>query len=163
MTVSAFPFGRPDDDPVPILPRGVASPGVDPIFPLREEWRRAMIHAAEKTRLRDWLDCERLRLAPDASAPGASARVIKQFERVVKQLPKARREEEAALAIEDALTERVLATSPETLPGIVAKLQCLVLHGSPGPESEEFPWPELEALLFDLQRLTATEWVVFDI
>ncbi len=51
------------------------------------------------------------------------------------------------MAIEDALTERVLAMSPETIPGVVAKLQFLVQYGAPGPETEEFPWAELEALL----------------
>jgi hypothetical protein len=162
MTVSAFPYGRFDDDTRPILPRGVASPGVDPIFSLREEWLRAMTNAAEKTRVRDWLDCERLRLEPAATAPNASARAIKQHKRIVDQIPKARRDEEAALTTEDALTDRILATSPETLPGFVAKLQFLVRYGAPGPESREFPWPELEALLQDLQRLTATEWIVFE-
>ncbi|GIL41125.1 hypothetical protein [Roseiterribacter gracilis] len=162
MTVSALSYARLDDDTGFILPRGVASPGVDPIFSLREEWLRAMANASEKTRARDWLDCERLRLEPAATAPNASARAIKQHKRVVDQLPKARRDEEAALTIEDALTDRILAASPESLPGIVAKLQFIVRYGAPGPETREFPWRELETLLLDLQRLTGTEWVVFD-
>ncbi|MDB5365775.1 MAG: hypothetical protein JWM77_1702 [Rhodospirillales bacterium] len=164
MTMSAFPFGRPGDDvgAAPILPHGVASPGVDPIFPLREAWLRAAAETAEKTRLRDRLDREALRLRPDAIAPNAPAHVAKQRARVLHDLVNARREEEAALAIEDALIEQVLQTSPETIPGIVAKLQFLVRYGAPSPETQEFPWPQLEALLRDLQRLTATEWVVFE-
>jgi hypothetical protein len=164
MAVSAFPFSRPGDnvDAAPILPRGVASPGIDPIFPLREEWLRATAETAEKTRLRDRLDREALRLRPDAIAPNAPARLAKERERILHALVKARRDEEEALAIEDALIEQVLQTSPETIPGIVAKLQFLVRYGAPSPETEEFPWPQLEALTHDLQRLTATEWVVFE-
>jgi hypothetical protein len=164
MTVSAFPSGHPGDvfEAAPILPRGVASPGIDPIFPLREEWLRAIAEAAEKSRLRDRLDREASRLRRDALGPDARARLVKRRERLLHALPIAIREEQKALAIEDALTERLLQTSPETIPGIVAKLQFLVHYGAPGPESEEFPWPQLEALLQDLQRLTGTEWVVFE-
>ena len=163
MSVSAFPFGQPGDDDSGILPHSVASPrGVDPIFPIREEWLRATTDASDKTRLRDWLDREVLRLHPDTMSNKESSRLRKQRERVLEALPKARRDEEDALSLEDTLTERVLATSPETIPGFVAKLQFLLRYGAPGPDCREFPWPELETLLHDLQRLTGTEWVLFD-
>jgi hypothetical protein len=165
MTMSAFPsvyaFVENDGERVH-PPRAVASPGNDPIFPLREEWQRAAAVTAEKTRLRDRLEREALRLRPAACEPDAAPRLLRKRDRILRRLFEARHEEAAALAIEDALIERILQTPPETIPGIVAKLQFLVRYGAPSPDSDEFPWPQMQALQKDLQRLTATEWVRFD-
>lgn len=170
MSASAFPLHRREDDYFfSSLPDAVAGahgvacpPGVDPIFALREEWLRAMAEVIDKTRVREWMDREAMRLHPATTAPNASERIRRQRARVLAEIPNARRNEEDALALEDALAERVLKESPQTIPGIVAKLQFLVRYGAPGPHTEEFPWPQLDALTQDLQRLTATDWVVFD-
>jgi hypothetical protein len=162
MSVAAYRFDH-FDDRFPVLPRGVASPsGHDTIFDLREAWLRATKESAEKMRLRDWLDREVLRLQPDATSPKASVRLRRQHERAVSELKTAKREEEAALTREDAIVDRIFATPVETIPGFVAKLQFLVRYGTPGPGIDEFPWPQLEALLHDLQRLTMTEWIVLE-
>ncbi len=62
---------------------------------------------------------------------------------------------EAAEARAKELREAIFQTPAQNLAGVAAKLALVVVYGQPGPDYDEFPWPELRGVLGDFRRLAA--------
>lgn len=57
---------------------------------------------------------------------------------------------EDAAEIEDRLASELSEAGVTSIGAVVAKLHCVLLRGQPGPDYDEFPWPELRRMLADL-------------
>ena len=63
---------------------------------------------------------------------------------------RAKRAEDEASFIEERLAEELLQTPAMSTVAAAAKLHCILERGSPRPDSDEFPWPQIRSVLIDV-------------
>ncbi|MDI7861906.1 hypothetical protein MRS76_08055 [Rhizobiaceae bacterium n13] len=64
--------------------------------------------------------------------------------------------EDAAAALEYRLAQELWATPASSTVAAIAKLHSIIWHGTPQPNADEFPWPQIRSVLTDLLRATST-------
>jgi len=64
-----------------------------------------------------------------------------------------RREEDAASAEEERLSEVLFTADASSFLGVIAKLDALIAMGAPAEASREFPWPQLRKMRVDLTQI----------
>lgn len=76
----------------------------------------------------------------------------KQWEAVDESLGYscAKRAEDDASVVEERLALDLVQAPGMTTVAVAAKLHCILERGSPRPDSEEFPWPEIRSVLIDI-------------
>jgi hypothetical protein len=65
--------------------------------------------------------------------------------------------EEVAAAVEQKLSDELCSEPAGSALAAAAKLHCIISHGEPGPNHEEFPWPQLRSTLADLLMISAAK------
>ena len=63
---------------------------------------------------------------------------------------RAKRAEDEASLIEERLADELLQTPAMSTVAAAAKLHCILERGSPRPDSDEFPWPQIRSVLIDV-------------
>ena len=63
---------------------------------------------------------------------------------------RAKRAEDMASLIEERLATELSLAPALTTVALAAKLHCILVRGSPRPDSDEFPWPQVRSLLADI-------------
>ncbi|MCI9868459.1 hypothetical protein RHIZ_21060 [Rhizobium skierniewicense] len=76
----------------------------------------------------------------------------KQWEAVDESLgySRARRAEDEASLVEERLALDLSQAPGMTTVAVAAKLHCILERGSPRPDSNEFPWPQIRSVLIDI-------------
>lgn len=68
---------------------------------------------------------------------------------------RARNAEDVAAEVEQRLAEELCSNPAGSSLAAAAKLHCIINQGEPGPDHDEFPWPQLRSLLADLLMIGA--------
>jgi hypothetical protein len=65
--------------------------------------------------------------------------------------------EKVAAAVEQKLSDELCSKPAKSALTAAAKLHCIITQGEPGPNHEEFPWPQLRSTLADLLMISAAK------
>ena len=117
-----------------------------PLLALWREWFAARALAVEASRHQQALETKLFAIADP------HARETEAWEAAAGETGHAAalEAEEHAFDAEGALAEELWAMPAGTVTGAIARLHAVLVCGQPSPTYEEFPWPQLRAVLTDL-------------
>lgn len=123
----------------------------DPAIVLARVWREAHRSTLALCRLQQRLESRLAKAGRDPTSPPPS-----DTSGDLTYL-QARDAEGRAADVEELLLEELARTPAETMNGVVAKLEVILLEGKISSSPSSFPWPQLRSVLEDLRRVTTSE------
>lgn len=128
----------------------------DPVIALTERWRDAHARTLALCRHQQRLET---RISRKFGFPSKDLPQFKRWKQADLELgySKAKRAEERSAQTAERLLEQLARTPAQSLDGVIAKLDVILLEGGVSSSPLRFPWPQLRSALADLKRCAATQ------
>lgn len=141
-------------------PKVCRTAATDPVVVLAEIWRNAHARTLALCRHQQRLEsriARKIGFPPSASSDNLPK--AKRWQQADLELgySKAKAAEERTAQAAERLLEEIARTPAQSIDGVIAKLEVVLLGSEIGDAPSSFPWPHLRSVLADLKRYAASE------